>query len=93
MVLQFRVLVNTEAAAQSDTMFGGGNDAGNEPLGPLQPLQPLPPAVSPPPVEVGVDQYHAVCTSEDVTSCVPDCDGKWAGFWNSSVTVRLAIIL
>ena len=45
-VQMFRVLVNTEGAAQAGAMFLGGGDDGSNPLEPLQPLPPVPP---PPP--------------------------------------------
>ena len=76
-VQMFRVLVNTEGATQTGTMFPGGDkDHGGagQPLGPLQLATPVPP---PPPDgtgagdETAVQQYHAVCTSADVASCVP----------------------
>jgi hypothetical protein len=85
-VQMFRVLVSTESAAQSGGMFpGGGKDDGgaSQPLDPLQPLAPVPP---PPPDategvdETGVTQYHAVCTSADVASCVPACNAEHHGY-------------
>jgi hypothetical protein len=88
-VLQFRILVNTEGTAQASTMFPGGqNGAGGaghgDPLDPLQPLTPVPP---PPPGdaveggdETAVQQYHAVCTSADVASCMPTCNTGHHGY-------------
>ena len=85
-VQMFRVLVNTEGAAQTGAMFpGGGKDNGGagQPLDPLQPVTPVPP---PPPDgtgaggETAVQQYHAVCTSVDVASCVPPCNVEHHGY-------------
>ena len=85
-VQMFRVLVNTEGAAQAGAMFpGGGDDDGGDSYGPpLDPLQPLPPVPPSPPDpttgETGVEQYHAECTSSDVASCVPLCNVAHHGF-------------
>ena len=87
-VQMFRVLVNTEGAAQAGAMFHGGGRGGDgsagQPLDPLQPLVPVPP---PPPdategadEAAGVSQYHAVCTSADVASCVPACNAEHHGY-------------
>ena len=83
-VQMFRVLVNTEGAAQAGAMFPGGGDDGSNPVDPLQPLPPVPP---PPPDEAeggneatGVTQYHAECTSSDVASCVPPCNAEHHGY-------------
>jgi hypothetical protein len=88
-VQMFRVLVNTEGAAQAGGMFPGGGDGGDggggygQPLDPLQPVTPVPP---PPPPDAGaedgtgVQQYHAVCTSADVASCVPPCNAEHHGY-------------
>jgi hypothetical protein len=48
-VQMFRVLVNTEGAAQAGAMFpgggaGGGDGGAGQPLNPLQPLPPVPPS-------------------------------------------------
>ena len=84
-VQMFRVLVNTEGAAQAGVVFpgGGGGDDGSNPL---DPLQPLPPAPSPPldatgggGETTGVTQYHAECTSADVASGVPPCNVEHHG--------------
>ena len=83
-VQMFRVLVNTEGAAQAGAMFPGGGEDGSNPLDPLQPLPPVPP----PPLDVmdggdetiGVTQYHAECTSADVASCVPPCNAEHHGY-------------
>jgi hypothetical protein len=88
-VQMFRVLVNTEGAAQAGSMFpdggaGGGDGGAGQPLDPLQPVTPVPP--SPPDVTeggdetTGVTQYHAECTSADVASCVPPCNTEHHGF-------------
>jgi hypothetical protein len=91
-VQMFRVLIDTEGAAQSGSMFpGGGTTAGGGDVNgqPLDPLQPLPPVPPPPPADTtagsgyamtGVTQYHAECTSADVASCVPACDTEHHGF-------------
>ena len=84
-VQMFRVLVNTEGAAQAGTMFPGGKDNGGagQPLDPLRPVTPVPP---PPPDgtgagdETAVQQYHPVCTSVDVASCVPTCSAEHHGY-------------
>jgi hypothetical protein len=85
-VQMFRVLVNTEAAAQAGSMFPGGGGSGDG-GGKLDPLQPLPPVPPPPPDATGggdetadVTQYHAVCTSVDIASCVPPCNAEHHGF-------------
>ena len=79
-VQMFRVLVNTEGAAQAGGMFpGGGGSVGAG--GNLDPLQPLPPAPPPPPdASTSVTEYHAVCTSADVASCVPPCNAEHHGY-------------
>ena len=68
-VQMFRVLVNTEGAAQAGSMFPGGGTGGGSAGGNLDPLQPLPPLPPPPPPDAtagsgdgttGVTQYHAV---------------------------------
>jgi hypothetical protein len=88
-VQMFRVLVNTEGAAQAGGMFPGGGMGGDggggygRPLDPLQPVTPVPP---PPPPDAGAEdgtglqQYHAVCTSADVASCVPPCNAEHHGY-------------
>jgi len=87
-VQMFRVLVNTEGAAQAGAMFPGGDDGGDgssgHPLDPLLPLAPVPPPL-PDATEgadeaAGVTQYHAVCTSADVASCVPACNAEHHGY-------------
>jgi hypothetical protein len=85
-VQMFRVLVNTEGAAQAGAMLPGGGAGGGDEKPPLDPLQPLPP-VPPPPQDAtgaedgtGVQQYHAVCTSADVASCVPECNAEHHGY-------------
>ena len=85
-VQMFRVLVNTEGAAQAGAMFPGGGDGGGG-GSKLDPLQPLPPVPPPPPDATGggdettdVTQYHAVCTSADIASCVPPCNAEHHGY-------------
>ncbi len=80
-VQMFRVLVNTEGAAQTGAMFPHGEEGGL----PLDPLQPLP--LTPPPTSIGGDetttdvtQYHARCTAAEVVSCVPDCNVEHHGY-------------
>ena len=83
-VQMFRVLVNTEGAAQASAMFPGDEEDGL----PLDPLQPLPPTTpSPPPRGTGGDetttevtQYHAECTAVEIASCVPPCNAQHHGF-------------
>jgi hypothetical protein len=89
-VQMFRVLVNTEGAAQAGSMFPGGGagsgDGGGGSGSPLDPLQPVTPVPPPPPDatsgedQAGVTQYHAVCTSADVASCVPPCNAEYHGY-------------
>jgi hypothetical protein len=87
-VQMFRVLVNTEGAAQAGTMFPGGGDGDDgSPDHPLDPLQPLAPVPPPPPdategadEAAGVTQYHRVCTSADIASCVPACNAEHHGY-------------
>eukprot|EP01046_Picozoa_sp_COSAG06_P004267 COSAG06_NODE_177_length_21031_cov_13.839528_6_plen_230_part_00 len=85
-VQMFRVLVNTEGAAQASAMFSGGGAGGND-GGAGQPLDPLAPVPPPPPDATraeddttSVTQYHAVCTSADVASCVPPCNAEHHGY-------------
>ena len=81
------MLVNTEGAAQAGvTSTGGGKGEGVGDGQPLDPLQP-PPSVPPSPPnamgaedETEVQQYHAVCTSADVVSCMPPCNVKHHGY-------------
>eukprot|EP01043_Picozoa_sp_COSAG02_P046624 COSAG02_NODE_4380_length_5425_cov_171.848104_2_plen_803_part_00 len=82
-VQMFRVLVNTEGAAQASSMFSGGVD-GQNPLDVWHPLPPVPPS-SPDAPEGGDEtrgatQYHRVCTSTDVASCVPPCNAEHHGY-------------
>eukprot|EP01046_Picozoa_sp_COSAG06_P033669 COSAG06_NODE_3455_length_5319_cov_12.049425_2_plen_655_part_00 len=86
-VQMFRVLVNTEGASQIGAMFPGGGSAGNG--GKLDPLQPLPLVPVPPPDATAssgdattgaVTQYHRICHSADVASCVPECNAAHHGF-------------
>ena len=83
-VQMFRVLVNTEGAAQAGAMFpgGGDGDGGGDSKGhdPLQPLPPVPPPKPGAAGETGVEQYHAECTSADVVSCVPPCNVEHHGY-------------
>ena len=86
-VQMFRVLVNTEGAAQAGSMFPGGGDGGDggggygEPLDPLARVPPPPPdATGAEDDTTGVTQYHAVCTSADVASCVPPCNAEHHGY-------------
>jgi hypothetical protein len=87
-VQMFRVLVNTEGTAHAGSMFAGSDGQGEgdghgHPVDPLQPATPIPPA---PPDGMGgadetaVAQYHAVCTSANVVSCVPDCNMEHHGY-------------
>ena len=85
-VQMFRVLIDTEGAAQTGGMFpgGGASAGGGDKLDPLQPLPPVPP----PPAATagsgdattGVTQYNRVCTSADVASCVPECSVEHHGY-------------
>jgi hypothetical protein len=85
-VQMFRVLVNTEGAAQTGSMFPGGGDGNDgsggygQPLDPLQPVTPVPPPPDATLAETGVTQYHAVCTSADVARCVPPCNVEHHGY-------------
>ena len=85
-VQMFRVLVNTEGAAQTGSMFLGGGDGNDgsggygQPLDPLQPVTPVPPPPDATLAETGVTQYHAVCTSADVARCVPPCNVEHHGY-------------
>ena len=84
-VQMFRVLVNTEGAAQAGAMFPGDGEDGLLP-DQLQPLPPAPPHTSPSDstggdeTTTGVTQYHAECTSADVASCVPACNVEHHGY-------------
>ena len=90
-VQMFRVLVNTEGAAQAGSMFpaggsggpgNGGQAGGGQPLDPLQPLRPVPPPPPPAPSDgsQAVQEYHAECTSADIATCVPACHAQHHGF-------------
>eukprot|EP01045_Picozoa_sp_COSAG04_P005318 COSAG04_NODE_245_length_18929_cov_6.708391_4_plen_3740_part_00 len=83
-VQMFRVLVDTEGAAQAGAMFprGNGDDSGNAPLQPLPPVPPPPaPSGSGGSGEAtGVEQYHAECASADVATCVPACNAEHHGY-------------
>ena len=87
-VQMFRVMVTEGAAHQAGAMFPGGAAGGRHALDPLHPLHPVPPP--PPDVaggdETGVTQYHAVCTSADIASCVPACNAQHHGYelWRPS---------
>ena len=89
-VQMFRVLVDTEGAVhQAGAMFPGGEvgsgGGGGQPLDPLRPVPPPPPDVAGGD-ETGVTQYHAVCTSADIASCVPACNAQHHGYelWRPS---------
>jgi hypothetical protein len=81
-VQMFRVLVDTEAAAQAGSMLPGG--PAPSPTGPIVPINPLVPPPPPPPAAgddpAGVQEYHATCTAADVASCVPVCNAEHHGF-------------
>ena len=46
----------------------------------MTPVPPPPPDATSGEDQAGVTQYHAVCTSADVASCVPPCNAEHHGY-------------
>ena len=81
----FHVLVFDDAAAQAQSMFGGGSAPGpGHPLDPLQPLPPPPALPAPPPPggseAVALDEFQAICTKANLATCAPTCNAETHGF-------------
>ena len=71
----FHVLVVSDAAANQDAMFGGGMTP-SPPLGPLEPVPTPAPALAPASDGAVVAQeFRRVCTTANLATCVPDCNG------------------
>eukprot|EP01051_Picozoa_sp_SAG22_P005580 SAG22_NODE_336_length_12071_cov_10.875125_1_plen_737_part_00 len=72
----FHVVVMNEAAAQQAQMFGGGN----APAPPVGPIGPLPPSPSPAGGAEIAQEFQRVCTTANLTVCVPQCNSFTYGF-------------
>eukprot|EP01052_Picozoa_sp_SAG31_P007759 SAG31_NODE_374_length_16577_cov_9.902173_12_plen_1507_part_00 len=72
----FHVVVLSEAAAQQAQMFGGGS----APAPPLGPIGPLPPSPSPVGGAEIAQEFRRVCTTANLTVCVPQCNSLTYGF-------------
>eukprot|EP01052_Picozoa_sp_SAG31_P015179 SAG31_NODE_968_length_10678_cov_4.493619_3_plen_625_part_00 len=77
-VKMFRITINQEAEQQA-AMANSGSSAPSPPFGPVVlPPSGSPPAPSPGPTEV--QEYHAQCTTQNIMTCVPDCNATHHGF-------------
>lgn len=72
----FHVVVMSEAAAQQAQMFGGGS----APAPPVGPIGPLPPSPSPAGEAEIAQEFRRVCTTANLTVCVPQCNRFTYGF-------------
>eukprot|EP01052_Picozoa_sp_SAG31_P008376 SAG31_NODE_422_length_15859_cov_5.161865_4_plen_667_part_00 len=72
----FHVVVMNEVAAQQAQMFGGGN----APAPPVGPIGPLPPSPSPAGGAEIAQEFRRVCTTANLTVCVPQCNRLTYGF-------------
>jgi hypothetical protein len=72
----FHVLVLNEAAAQQAQMFGGGS----APAPLVGPIGPLPPPSSPAGGAQIAQEFRRVCTTANLTVCVPQCNSLTYGF-------------
>eukprot|EP01050_Picozoa_sp_SAG11_P016545 SAG11_NODE_2270_length_3595_cov_15.410755_1_plen_693_part_00 len=72
----FHVVVMSEAEAQQAQMFGGGN----APAPPIGPIGPLPPSPSPAGGAEIAQEFRRVCTTANLTVCVPQCNRLTYGF-------------
>eukprot|EP01050_Picozoa_sp_SAG11_P001488 SAG11_NODE_64_length_18817_cov_64.238327_7_plen_938_part_00 len=73
----FHVVVMSEAEAQQAQMFGGGSSPA-PPVGPIGPL--LPPSPSPAGGAEIAQEFRRVCTTANLTICVPQCNRLTYGF-------------
>eukprot|EP01050_Picozoa_sp_SAG11_P018468 SAG11_NODE_2795_length_2960_cov_11.196435_1_plen_488_part_00 len=72
----FHVMVMSEAEAQQEQMFGGGS----APAPPVGPIGPLPPSPSPAGGAEIAQEFRRVCTTANLTVCVPQCNRLTYGF-------------
>eukprot|EP01052_Picozoa_sp_SAG31_P021600 SAG31_NODE_1678_length_7548_cov_16.675393_2_plen_910_part_00 len=72
----FHVVVMSDAAAQQAQMFDGGS-ASTPPVGPIGPL---PPSPSPAGGAEIAQEFRRVCTTANLTVCVPQCNSLTYGF-------------
>eukprot|EP01051_Picozoa_sp_SAG22_P000775 SAG22_NODE_24_length_30194_cov_6.086327_8_plen_525_part_00 len=72
----FHVVVMSEAAAQQAQMFGGGS----APVPPVGPIGPLPSSPSPAGGAEIAQEFRRVCTTANLTVCVPQCNSLTYGF-------------
>eukprot|EP01050_Picozoa_sp_SAG11_P011744 SAG11_NODE_1266_length_5342_cov_4.156369_3_plen_663_part_00 len=72
----FHVVVMNEAAAQQAQMFGGGS----APAPPIGPIGPVPPSPSPARGAQIAQEFRRVCTTTNLTICVPQCNRLTYGF-------------
>eukprot|EP01051_Picozoa_sp_SAG22_P003500 SAG22_NODE_172_length_16609_cov_14.370806_2_plen_2010_part_00 len=72
----FHVVVLNEAAAQQAQMFSGGS----APPPPIGSIGPLPPSPSPPGGAEIAQEFRRVCTTANLTVCVPQCNRLTYGF-------------
>ena len=72
----FHVVVMSEAEARQAQIFGGGN----APAQPVGPIGPLPPSPSPAGVAEIAQEFRQVCTTANLTVCVPQCNRLTYGF-------------
>ena len=71
----FHVVVLNEAAARQAQMFGGGSAPA-----PIGPIGPLPPPTSPVGGAEIAQEFRRVCTTANLTVCVPQCNSLTYGF-------------
>eukprot|EP01050_Picozoa_sp_SAG11_P000999 SAG11_NODE_39_length_21630_cov_11.188658_18_plen_2153_part_00 len=79
-VQMFRIMISSDATQAQAEIFGNGD--GNVPptIGPLPELPPpSPPSELVPPSEQ-VQEYHALCTTQNILTCVPTCNASHHGF-------------
>eukprot|EP01052_Picozoa_sp_SAG31_P003088 SAG31_NODE_115_length_24128_cov_47.693912_11_plen_1303_part_00 len=72
----FHVVVMSEAEAQEAQMFGGGGTLAP----PVGPIGPLPPSPSPAGGAEIAQEFRRVCTTANLTVCVPQCNRLTYGF-------------
>eukprot|EP01050_Picozoa_sp_SAG11_P020029 SAG11_NODE_3298_length_2539_cov_3.599590_2_plen_636_part_00 len=75
----FHVVVMNEAAAQQAQMFGGGS-APAPPIGQIGPIGPVPPSPNPTGGARIAQEFRRVCTTANLTVCVPRCNSLTYGF-------------
>eukprot|EP01050_Picozoa_sp_SAG11_P011208 SAG11_NODE_1173_length_5602_cov_35.121933_6_plen_493_part_00 len=72
----FHVVVMNEAATQQAQMFEGGSN----PAPPVGPIGPVPPSPSPAGGAEIAQEFRRVCTTANLTICVPQCNRLTYGF-------------